>query len=74
MVKAAASMACPECGGSMERGFLLDGRYQAEWMKGLHEKGLWTSTKFRGKERRRVESWRCVGCGFLKSYARDMSS
>jgi hypothetical protein len=56
----------------MEPGFLLDGRYQAEWMKGAHERSLWTSTKFRGKERRRVESWRCTACGLLKSYARDV--
>ena len=56
----------------MEYGFLLDGRHRSEWMKGPHEKSAWTSTKFRGKERRFVESWRCSQCGFLKSYAREI--
>jgi predicted RNA-binding Zn-ribbon protein involved in translation (DUF1610 family) len=73
MTKTSAKHRCPDCGGSMERGFLLDGRYQAQWMRGAHEKSLWTSTVFKGKERRLVETWRCSDCGFLKSYARDVA-
>ena len=68
----AKNRACADCGSPMERGFLLDGRYQAEWMKGTREKGLLTSTKFKGKERRLVDTWRCTGCGLLRSYARDL--
>ena len=56
----------------MEEGFLLDKSYGAtlisRWIKGQPESG-WQGARTRGRECRQVETWRCVRCGFLKSYA-----
>lgn len=64
---------CTECGGEMELGFILDKGYgeirASRWLKGAPESSFWQGTKTKGKECRLVESYRCVGCGLLKSYA-----
>ena len=63
---------CSECGGAMEEGFILDKSYGASlisrWLKGHPESG-WQGAKTKGKECRSIETWRCVECGLLKSYA-----
>ncbi len=66
---------CPECGGSMEQGFMLDvtqgARLQATWAEGVHERSHWTGTKMRGRAVYLVDTWRCTACGALRSYATD---
>ncbi len=65
---------CPKCRKEMERGFLLDQAYgtakASDWIKGPVERSFWTGVKTRGKERRSVVTYRCVGCGYLESYAK----
>lgn len=64
---------CSSCGGEMEGGFLLSGRYQQEWVKGAHERSFWTSTVLAGKELYVVETHRCLSCGLLVSFATEKS-
>jgi hypothetical protein len=64
---------CPDCGGGMVEGFILDLTYGAQvvprWVKGSPEKSAWTGVKAKGKECRSVETYRCTKCGLLRSYA-----
>jgi hypothetical protein len=68
-----ADPTCPKCRGEMEAGFLVDHTYAtsaaSEWVEGPVEASFWTGVKLRGRERRRVNTWRCVRCGYLESYA-----
>jgi hypothetical protein len=56
----------------MEVGFTLDKSYGAtlvsRWIKGEPEDG-WHGAQTKGRDCRAIETWRCAGCGFLKSYA-----
>ncbi len=65
---------CPKCGGAMENGFLVDHTYgsvaPSEWAEGEPKSSFWTGTKMAGRKIRRVETLRCVRCGYLESYAR----
>lgn len=64
---------CPDCDGEMIEGFILDMTYGGQlvprWLKGRPEKSFWTGVKSKGKECRSVETYRCVKCGLLRSYA-----
>ena len=64
---------CSDCGGKMVEGFILDrtygGQFVQRWLKGNPEKSAWTGVKAKGKECRAVETYRCVKCGLLQSYA-----
>ena len=66
------SKRCSECGGAMEEGFVLDKSYGAtlvsRWIKGKPEEA-WQGAKTKGKDCRSIQTWRCVKCGLLKSYA-----
>jgi hypothetical protein len=68
---------CSRCGGQMEQGFLLDrarnGSPQntAEWIEGIPERSIWTGIKTKGREHYLVVTFRCEGCGYLESYARQ---
>ena len=73
-----ADPTCPKCRAPMERGFLVDhthgGVAPSEWADGLAERSFWTGVKMRGRERRRVETFRCESCGYLESYARELKT
>ncbi|MGH9942410.1 MAG: PF20097 family protein [Pyrinomonadaceae bacterium] len=64
---------CPDCAGEMVEGFILDltygGQLVPRWVKGRAEKSVWTGVKAKGKECRAVETYRCVNCGLLRSFA-----
>jgi predicted nucleic-acid-binding Zn-ribbon protein len=66
---------CPKCGGQMEEGFIIDYTHGAptvsSWVQGPPQKGWLGGAKSWGKERREVRTFRCVGCGFLESYATE---
>ena len=65
-----AEKKCPECGGKMEEGFIIDHKkLVTRWLKGPPEPSFWQGMTTKGKECRAVTTWRCVQCGFLKSYA-----
>jgi rubrerythrin len=61
---------CPECNASMEEGVTLDleSRRTQTWLRGPVEQ-KWFGIKTRGKELRRVITYRCPKCGYLKSFA-----
>lgn len=65
---------CPKCTTPMESGFILDTGYghssATTWVEG--ELGLrpWT-TQIEGRDRYSVNTYRCPGCGYLESYARQ---
>ena len=64
---------CPDCKGEMVEGFILDMSYgggvSPRWIRGKPSWSWWTGLKTKGSECRVVETYRCVGCGLLKSYA-----
>jgi len=73
---------CARCGSEMKAGFLLDvwamtivgelGK-KLEWVEGEAELLPWTnSLNLMGKQRRKVGTYCCVGCGYLESYAADV--
>lgn len=68
-----ATIECPKCGAAMEEGFIVDHTYGAQmpsnWVEGEPVKSFWSGTKISGKQQYRVITLRCVGCGYLESYA-----
>ena len=70
-----ASDACPKCGGEMSRGFVVDHNMGAAtvglWVEGEPVHTVWGGGVRAPRERSiPVATFRCVGCGFLQSYAR----
>jgi hypothetical protein len=67
---------CPKCGDPMDRGFIPD-EYRDRnevtvWVQGLPERSPETGTVIlSGTRMWRVVTYRCAGCGYLESYARD---
>ena len=68
------SIECPKCRGKMEEGFIKDQAhgavYASKWVEGQPEQSFWTGTKTRGKHQVQIITYRCVGCGYLESYAK----
>jgi hypothetical protein len=71
---------CPKCGGEMKLGFLIDLinknpvmeiAEQMGWVEGdSAQRSTFTgSVKLSGKDRRKVSTSCCNGCGYLESYA-----
>ena len=62
---------CPDCHGEMVAGFILDTGAQLgpRWLEGRPEISIWAGVKAKGKECRLVVTYRCQGCGLLRSYA-----
>src|SRR4051812_40224900 len=67
------ALACPRCQGEMEEGFVRDMAHGAqlpsEWVAGAPQWSMWFGLRTSGKERHRVETYRCTRCGYLESYA-----
>lgn len=64
--------ACRDCGGRMERGHVIDtgyGTYSVtRWWKGPPVKSWLSGLKFKEKEGKEIQSFRCNRCGLLQSY------
>ena len=61
---------CSKCGAEMQEGFILEHRLAVRWIAGKPETSLLGDViKTDGREQRRLESYRCVACGYLESYA-----
>ena len=60
---------CPKCGAEMQPGFILEHRKAVRWFAGEPETSLAGDVKAT-RDQRHVESYRCVGCGYLELYAR----
>lgn len=69
---------CEECGGRMEEGFIPDSTYGAylpsHWHRGPAEQsrifGLPAGTKVDRRLMVPIRTFRCAGCGLLRSYAK----
>lgn len=61
---------CPECGGDMEEGFVVDHTYggavSSKWATYVKAFGIFTKMG----NSKSIITYRCTKCGFLKSYAR----
>lgn len=57
----------------MRPGFILDQAYghnaQSSWVEGFAEKSFWSGIKLKGRTVIPILTYRCVGCGLLRSYA-----
>jgi len=65
---------CAKCQSPMEPGFILDLaeqniRQSSKWISGPPEPSFWTGLKMKGKRKRQINTFRCIRCGFLESYA-----
>lgn len=69
------TMACADCGGAMERGYVLDHTHmktvRVRWVQGEPDLGLLGGLRTGGKRQIAIRAFRCTGCGFLKQYALD---
>ena len=65
---------CPKCGADMQEGFTLEHRLPVGWFSGKPERSLQGDIKPAGREHRYIESFRCVGCGYLELYATEIIS
>jgi predicted nucleic-acid-binding Zn-ribbon protein len=67
-----SQLVCPKCSNAMELGFVVDhthgGSAGPEWVQEAVQSS-WTDIKMSGKERHPVQTFRCVRCGYLESYA-----
>ncbi|WP_158920438.1 hypothetical protein [Streptomyces sp. NBRC 109706] len=66
---------CAYCGSTQrESGFLAPGggapRYTG-WIPGPLRLGPLGNARVAGKQKWRVEAWRCAGCGRLEMFARE---
>ena len=53
----------------MQQGFILEHRKAVRWVAGAPETSFSGDIKAGGRQHRQIESYRCVGCGYLESYA-----
>jgi hypothetical protein len=59
----------------MVQGFVMDntygGRLVSQWSEGTPQKSFWQGTKMPEEKQIPIGTFRCDGCGFLESYARE---
>ena len=64
---------CPKCGGRMEEGFILEHvnacRHVSRWVEGKPEISFFMGARVDGRVQLQIQSFRCVVCGLLESYA-----
>lgn len=68
------SYRCSKCNSDMEEGLLLelgDGNTLSSqtWVAGKLEKSFFLGLTLKGKVVYEVETFRCIACGYLDSYA-----
>jgi transposase len=68
---------CPKCGSEMTEGFLLETGLLSDprqkWVDGRPVVGIFGIAKTAERDIRRVQTFRCIGCGLLESYAKEHS-
>jgi hypothetical protein len=64
---------CMKCGTEMTKGFVHEvpahGPSVSTWVEGAVEKSLWTGVKYVKRQRMPVETYCCLTCGYIESYA-----
>jgi predicted nucleic-acid-binding Zn-ribbon protein len=67
---------CAKCGGVTEEGYLTSHGMPVpsagEWIEGVPVPSLWFGTRTHGKEKIEVGTMRCMNCGHLELYARNI--
>ncbi len=58
----------------MQEGFTIEHRVLIRWIAGRPEMSLIGGIKGAGREHRQIEGFRCIGCGYLESFATDIIS
>jgi hypothetical protein len=65
---------CPKCASEMQEGFILDQSYAdrlvSRWVAGKPEKSFFAGVKISKKDKHYIQTFRCIKCGFLESYAK----
>lgn len=64
---------CPKCRSPMQAGYLVDqghgnARTVTTWSGGEPRRSFWMGLK-PSDEVFETRTWRCIGCGYLESYA-----
>lgn len=66
---------CPKCSSEMTEGFMLETGLLSDprpkWVDGRPVVGALGGVKIAERDVRRIETYRCIGCGFLESYAKE---
>lgn len=65
---------CLKCAADMKQGYVLeigDGNVgsASTWIAGPPEKSFFSGVKVAGSDQYPIETFRCVRCGYLESYA-----
>jgi hypothetical protein len=67
-------IACPKCAKMMARGFIPESSHAtivSFWVEGEPESSFWSAgIKIPEDKVISIVTYRCIGCGFLESYAR----
>lgn len=65
---------CRKCEQLMEEGYVIDSlAYQSKsetWIEGKKPKSIWAGLTKNNKKQFEVETYRCINCGYLESYAK----
>jgi predicted nucleic-acid-binding Zn-ribbon protein len=65
---------CPKCGRQMEEGYIPDRGYGvvqvAIWISGQPRKAFLGGIDIDGKSMVAIQTFRCLECGYLESYAK----
>ena len=66
---------CPKCSGKMVRGFIPEFSHRTSvsfWVEGEPKESFWAAgVKIPQDKIIDIVTYRCAGCGFLESYARE---
>jgi|HubBroStandDraft_2_1064218.scaffolds.fasta_scaffold4096351_1 hypothetical protein len=65
---------CAKCGGQMEEGYIphrvYGGAQVASWISGQPRKSFLSGIDLDGKYEMAIQTFRCLECGYLESYAK----
>jgi hypothetical protein len=66
---------CPKCNQAMQEGFILDAAHLnvgqvSRWVLGRPSVSFFFGINTSGREQYPIQSFRCIGCGYLESFAR----
>jgi hypothetical protein len=70
-------LTCARCGGSLEEGYIPEqgdmnyGLGPSEWVEGQPKISFWAGLDTDGREKFKVEAFRCASCGRLELFARE---
>jgi hypothetical protein len=71
-----SEITCPKCGAMMKLGYIPDtgqGNFKVvpSWVAGEPEPSFWAGLKTGNRPNLAICTFRCSGCGYLESYAKE---